>query len=511
MFRRRGGLVRAAATTAVVAGTAGAVRHHQDQKYAAQDQAAVRAAVGQQAAAQQTYAAPPPAAPAEPDYMDELAQLAQLKAQGIITDEEFEAKKKQLLGHLGPMRSWAGSETVRRIPPGPRPFVRSQPTHDRRARPPRTPASEENTDAAVGSPDPEPDEAPAPHAGIPRLARPSIAARLLVFLGIVFLVVSLLSNFVKREALDKDNFRNTSEELIANDVIRDQLASSMVETLYANVDVSAQLKDQLPKNLQGLSGPIAGVARDAADRGAREVLDRPARAAALRRRSRRPRNRSSSKVLENKTERLDTTNGNVVLDIRPLVLQLGDRFQFVSNLEQRIPEDSGKITLLSPTSCATAQDLTQWLKAVADWIWVLVILCWARRASGSSPAVAAARCGRSGSGSSSTGVLLLVIRSVAGNYIVDNVVVTESVKPAVNEMWEILTDSLAACGLEHDRRRRARGHRRLAHRARARCAVDRPRRAGAADAPAGGRVAGLRDPARPAPLGAADPGLEERP
>ena len=30
--------------------------------------------------------------------MDELAQLAQLKNQGIITDEEFEAKKKQLLG-----------------------------------------------------------------------------------------------------------------------------------------------------------------------------------------------------------------------------------------------------------------------------------------------------------------------------------------------------------------------------------------------------------------------------
>ena len=30
--------------------------------------------------------------------MDELEQLAQLKAQGIITDEEFEAKKKQLLG-----------------------------------------------------------------------------------------------------------------------------------------------------------------------------------------------------------------------------------------------------------------------------------------------------------------------------------------------------------------------------------------------------------------------------
>jgi Short C-terminal domain len=90
MMRRRGGLVRAAATTAVVAGTAGAVRHRQDQKYAAQDQAAY----DEQMAAQQAA----PAAPAAPDYAAELEQLAQLKAQGILTEEEFEAKKKQILG-----------------------------------------------------------------------------------------------------------------------------------------------------------------------------------------------------------------------------------------------------------------------------------------------------------------------------------------------------------------------------------------------------------------------------
>ena len=93
MMRRRGpGLVRAAATTAVVAGTAGAVRHRQDQKYAAQDQAAYEQQMAQQQAYQQQ------AAPAEPDYTAELEKLAQLKAQGIISDEEFEAKKKQILG-----------------------------------------------------------------------------------------------------------------------------------------------------------------------------------------------------------------------------------------------------------------------------------------------------------------------------------------------------------------------------------------------------------------------------
>ena len=93
MMRRRGpGLVGAAARTAVVAGTAsavhGSVQHKQQQKYAAQDQQAAAAA------------APPPAPPAavEPDYVDELTQLAQLRDQGILTPEEFEAKKKQVLG-----------------------------------------------------------------------------------------------------------------------------------------------------------------------------------------------------------------------------------------------------------------------------------------------------------------------------------------------------------------------------------------------------------------------------
>jgi hypothetical protein len=93
MMRRRGpGLVRVAATTAVVAGTAGAVSNRQQKKYANQ-------AAEQQAAAEPVYQeAPPPAAPAEPSYMAELEQLAQLKAQGILSEEEFEAKKKQILG-----------------------------------------------------------------------------------------------------------------------------------------------------------------------------------------------------------------------------------------------------------------------------------------------------------------------------------------------------------------------------------------------------------------------------
>ncbi len=53
-------------------------------------------------AGQEEQAAPAPAAapaaPAAPAYVAELEQLAQLRDQGILTPEEFEAKKQQLLG-----------------------------------------------------------------------------------------------------------------------------------------------------------------------------------------------------------------------------------------------------------------------------------------------------------------------------------------------------------------------------------------------------------------------------
>ena len=85
------GLLRAMGRTAVVAGTATAVSNRVSRRQAGRWE--------QQAQQEQAAAAPPPAAaPAEADYMAELEQLAQLRNQGILSDEEFEAKKKQLLG-----------------------------------------------------------------------------------------------------------------------------------------------------------------------------------------------------------------------------------------------------------------------------------------------------------------------------------------------------------------------------------------------------------------------------
>lgn len=86
------GLLRGVARTAVIAGTATSVSNRvskrQGERWAAQEQ---------QQYAQQ---APPPPAPAagESSTIDQLKELGELKAQGILTEEEFAAQKAKILG-----------------------------------------------------------------------------------------------------------------------------------------------------------------------------------------------------------------------------------------------------------------------------------------------------------------------------------------------------------------------------------------------------------------------------
>ena len=83
-----------AARTAVVAGTAtavsGRVGRRQQQKYANQDAEAMQQ--------QEPVVEQAPSAGGGDDTTAQLEQLAKLKQEGILTEEEFTAKKKQILG-----------------------------------------------------------------------------------------------------------------------------------------------------------------------------------------------------------------------------------------------------------------------------------------------------------------------------------------------------------------------------------------------------------------------------
>jgi len=95
------GLIRGVARTAVIAGTATAVSNRVSRRQANRwsQQEEEQYAQQQQQQQQQQYAQPAPAPAAGPDddSIAKLKQLAELKDQGILTQEEFDAQKAKIL------------------------------------------------------------------------------------------------------------------------------------------------------------------------------------------------------------------------------------------------------------------------------------------------------------------------------------------------------------------------------------------------------------------------------
>ncbi len=268
-----------------------------------------------------------------------------------------------------------------------------------------------------------------------------MAARILVVLGALIGIVAALAGYVRYQALDTETFKGTASELIADDTVRNEIGARMVDQLFANVDVQAQLEETLPENLQALAVPIAGATRQLADRAAVDLLERP-RVQELWIDSLVKTQEQLKKLLDGDTTVIQNTDGFVVLNLQPLVVQLGDEVAVVGRVANALPPDAGVIQIMDADNLTLAQDITNILNTVGLWLWVVPILLFGaavaivpgrRRLELRAVAFAAIL----------IGLLLLILRGLAGRYIVENLVQYDSSKPAAQDAWNIITDLLA--------------------------------------------------------------------
>jgi Short C-terminal domain len=93
------GLIGGMARTAVVAGTATAVSNRVSRRQANRWSAQEQQQADQQQPPPQEYAPPPPPAPAaaQPDMLEQLQKLGELRAAGVLTEAEFAAQKAKIL------------------------------------------------------------------------------------------------------------------------------------------------------------------------------------------------------------------------------------------------------------------------------------------------------------------------------------------------------------------------------------------------------------------------------
>jgi hypothetical protein len=269
-----------------------------------------------------------------------------------------------------------------------------------------------------------------------------VGARVLTVLAIVLAVVGMLAFYVAHTALDEDGFETVSRNLIEDDTIRTQVANTAVDRLYANVDVETAIAERLPAELKGLAPVLAGLSRSGADRAAVAALERPV-VQDLWVEVTTATQRQLVRLLDDKTTFIQTENGVVVLDLRPIIIQIGDQVAVIGRAAERLPDSAGKIAIIEESQLETAQTLVRILRAVANWMWLIALAVAAL-------AVWLAPRGRRrielralAIGVLLVGLLILVVRRAAGGYLVDRLVEDDSVKPAVSDAWSILTQVLA--------------------------------------------------------------------
>jgi hypothetical protein len=266
----------------------------------------------------------------------------------------------------------------------------------------------------------------------------------LVVIAAVIALVAALNVWVKRQALSTDNWTNASGRLLQDDQIRSALSVYVVNQVFTNVDVTQALRQRLPPDIKPLAAPISVGLQQAATRAMDNLLARP-RIQQLWKEANRRAHQLFIALLDGKHNVLVSTGGNVVLNLQPIVKRLADELGLGGRLEGRLPPDAGQITIMKGSQLDTARQAVKVVRVLSYLLFFLVIALYA-------VAVYLGRDRRKlllGVGVSVlvVGLLILVVRRFAGDYLVDALNNNPDTKSAVNAAWAIGTELLRNTGI----------------------------------------------------------------
>ena len=203
----------------------------------------------------------------------------------------------------------------------------------------------------------------------------------LIVIASVLAFLAIFALWANRQLLDTDNWAQTSSELLEREAIRTQIASFLVDELYANVDVQSELEQVFeevltPQRAAVLAGPAAGGLRSLAEDAANRLLQRPRPQSLWEEANRRAQLRLVQ-AIEGGGDALSTSGGDVTLDLKALFSQTQSNLGVGGRVEQRLPASASQIVLLQSDQLALAQDVLWLLKALPIVLIVLALALFA--------------------------------------------------------------------------------------------------------------------------------------
>jgi hypothetical protein len=267
-----------------------------------------------------------------------------------------------------------------------------------------------------------------------------VPVAVLLVVGTLVAFLAAFSVWVNRQALNTDNWVNTSTRLLENEEIDEQLATYMVGQLYANVDVEKELAKALPPEGQALAGPAAGGLRQLAQQVAERALSAP-RFQALWAEANRSAHEALLKILDGGGSFVSTGEGEVTLQLGTLITEVGRQAGLPENLLEKVPPEAGNLTVLKSEQISTAQKVAKLIRRLPVVLFILLALLY-----GGAIYLAGDRRRQAlrsvGFGFVIAGVLALLVRALAGNAITDSLATTAAVEPAAEAAWDIGTSLL---------------------------------------------------------------------
>src|SRR3954468_6012986 len=272
--------------------------------------------------------------------------------------------------------------------------------------------------------------------GLPRrgLALGLVAVATLLAFG------ALLAIWVNRQALNTDNWTRTSTELLAQPVIRDQLANRLSDELFASVDVEGALRDALPGRADLLAAPAASALRTQVEKRARKTLARPD-VQALWADANRTAHEQLLAILNGGGDTVSTRDGVVVLDVSRLLARMQQEFGVGGRLQKVLPASASRVTVMRADELKTAQTALKVLRPLPV-ILILASLALFGAALLVAPGWRRRTLRAYGVGFVIAGLGALLARSLAGVCFVSAGAQTAAGEPAVAEVWTIATAML---------------------------------------------------------------------
>jgi hypothetical protein len=280
----------------------------------------------------------------------------------------------------------------------------------------------------------------APKEARPTAGHPRWVTALLI-LGTIVTLLAVFSIWANRQLLNTDNWVSTSDRLLANEHVEERLSAFIAEQVFANVDVKAKLEEALPPKLAPLAGAAAGGLHGLAPQVAERVLESPHTQEIWSAANRRA-HEALLRVLDGGGDNISTENGNVVLELRPLVEQVGEQVG-ASDLAAKLPAGAGRITILHSDELSAAQKIVKLVRRLPVVLTLLALLLFGLAIFLAGPGRRRRALRSVGVGFVVAGVLALVLRSLGGGYVVDGLVKSDSVRPAADAVWGIGTSLLA--------------------------------------------------------------------